>query len=180
MATHEPDDRLELFGGAGTSAERASPNRGAQIRTQSRDGRHTVRVVSREHHLTWCVLLPADDSQIGVVDHRDLSHAGVAQLVGGTLGLALLGVGVALWTNDNAKMLGLPVNHGATHFLAAFMPGSRVYDVVHGDVVVSGLDDAGEPSDVPVDCLTILANWLPAPQDTARSAGHSNAPGAGE
>jgi hypothetical protein len=103
------------------------------------------------------ILFPQDDEQ--PLAPRDLNSLGDYQAaVGGTIESIDAGVeGTAFFANDEAKLIGLPINRRATLFWWLHMPSARHQDVLAGDVVLVGPSDRkGATLDVPTSLQQLL------------------------
>jgi hypothetical protein len=103
------------------------------------------------------ILFPQDDDEPLVT--RDLNSLDDYQAaVGGTIESIDAGIeGTAFFANDEAKLIGLPINRRATLFWWLHMPPARHQDALAGDVVLVGPSDSeGATLDVPTSLRQLL------------------------
>lgn len=105
------------------------------------------------------IYFPSDD-QLAVSWQEYETLQDYQSAVGGYIEAIPVGVeDLSFFGNEEAKLIGLPINRRATLFWWLHTPAARRQDVLAGDVVLVGsTDEGGETLDVPDDiqCLLLM------------------------
>lgn len=103
------------------------------------------------------VIIPADES-VAVTRHDFNDLSDYQQAVGGLIeAIDLESPAMTFFTNEEGKLIGLPINRRATVMWWLYSPTSYGYDVISGDAVLVGQPDrVGETQSLPEELVALL------------------------
>lgn len=105
------------------------------------------------------VVVPADEEQPPVVKElENYDYRSGQAIVGGLIQvLDVDRVGASIFCNEEGLVLQLPFNRRATEYLYKHAPEHRGFNVLVGDVYITGVpDESGDTTSVPAN---VIAEW---------------------
>lgn len=112
--------------------------------------------------MTKAIIIPADITE--PIRQADLNgYSELSEAVGGMI-QPVDGEDFTAYVNEEGKLIDLGINRRANAFIHAQVPALPAYDVIVGDVVIlGGLDEEGEDTDVPQRITDALGLSEPVP-----------------